>query len=496
MATVPASTRSTTISLLSSGAGPFDIGFRLFDTDTLDVFVDGVRSTAWTVSATFVDGFDDDATITFTSSITAPATIVIDGSLTPRRTEDFITGPRGLVRALNIELARVWSALSELKRDTKRAVKGFAALDPDQDVTSTAVASAQTYAAEAEAAQAAAEAAQAAAQAAENTLIEWRGVWQTATAYAPSDLIRDSNNDTYVCLVAHTSGTFATDLSAARWQLFVPKGSAGAGTGDLLASNALSELAAAAGTARNNLSAMGAGLTAQASTDVRTIAQNNPRGFFFVAGTSLTNAPPGYAANDTFITKGVDANNVSILWFRQDGEMFIATRVAGTWGAWKQHATTAYVDTLVGQVLHVRDEKTSGTAGGTSATSYTARVLNTVKTNTISGASLASSQITLPAGTYLVDASAPALSAELHKAKLYNVTDGADAIIGTAEQTFRGGNYAQTRSRIQGVITIAGTKVFEVRHRASNVFASVGFGQPSSFGDVEVYTEVLIRKLA
>jgi hypothetical protein len=40
--------------------------------------------------------------------------------------------------------------------------------------------------------------------------------WVTDTAYVVGDL-RVSGRDVYECLIAHTSGTFATDLAAARW---------------------------------------------------------------------------------------------------------------------------------------------------------------------------------------------------------------------------------------------------------------------------------------
>ena len=55
------------------------------------------------------------------------------------------------------------------------------------------------------------------------------------------------------------------------------------------------------------------------------------------------------------------------------------------------------------QLLHVRDEKASGTDGGTSANGIVDRDLNTVKVNEITGASLSSNQITLPSGTYYVE---------------------------------------------------------------------------------------------
>lgn len=43
-----------------------------------------------------------------------------------------------------------------------------------------------------------------------------RGAWVTATAYAKLDLVTDSGS-TYLCAVAHTSGTLATDISAGKW---------------------------------------------------------------------------------------------------------------------------------------------------------------------------------------------------------------------------------------------------------------------------------------
>jgi hypothetical protein len=41
--------------------------------------------------------------------------------------------------------------------------------------------------------------------------------WATSTAYKVADIVFESNL-TYICLVAHTSGTFATDKSAGKWR--------------------------------------------------------------------------------------------------------------------------------------------------------------------------------------------------------------------------------------------------------------------------------------
>ena len=64
--------------------------------------------------------------------------------------------------------------------------------------------------------------------------LDWQaGGWVTATAYVEDDGV-SYNGSSYICLVAHTSGTFATDLAAAKWELFAAKGDPGdpGGPGD------------------------------------------------------------------------------------------------------------------------------------------------------------------------------------------------------------------------------------------------------------------------
>ena len=59
--------------------------------------------------------------------------------------------------------------------------------------------------------------------------------WLTATAYTvgpPASLVTQGG-ETYVCLVSHTSGVFATDLAASKWIKVASKGADGAGTGDV-----------------------------------------------------------------------------------------------------------------------------------------------------------------------------------------------------------------------------------------------------------------------
>jgi hypothetical protein len=147
-------------------------------------------------------------------------------------------------------------------------------------------------------------------------------------------------------------------------------------------------------------------------------------------------------------------------------------------------------------VLHVQDQKSSGTAGGTSAAGVNIRVLNIVRTNTIIGASLdiGTSRITLLAGTYKITASAPSFKAASHRIYLYNITDAADEVLGASSYT--GTAYAvTTHSLIQDIFTITATKVFELRHHIASAFATNGLGVGGNLGQVEIYADVFIEKI-
>ncbi len=164
-------------------------------------------------------------------------------------------------------------------------------------------------------------------------------------------------------------------------------------------------------------------------------------------------------------------------------------------------------DTNSGQpTLHLREERASGTnstAPTNLGTGVNRRPLNTVKVNTVTGASLASDQFVLPAGTYDVEAESLSLVQTgtpgikyWNKMALYNVTDGTYAVIGLNGLSWdpTGGNaYAQlSPPSLAGTFTIAASKTFELRHLTPNaVMAAV---PASSSGQVEVYTDLVIRK--
>ena len=147
-------------------------------------------------------------------------------------------------------------------------------------------------------------------------------------------------------------------------------------------------------------------------------------------------------------------------------------------------------------LMIVQEQQSSGTsAGGFTAGSWVQRVLNTVVTNNIAGSTLSSNQITLGAGTYLVEASAPGCVVDRHQAVFYNTTDSAFTLVGTSEHS-GSADFTTTRSFIQGVFSIASQKVFEIDHRCQTTKTVNGLGAAVTLGQVEVYTTAKIYQLA
>lgn len=144
-----------------------------------------------------------------------------------------------------------------------------------------------------------------------------------------------------------------------------------------------------------------------------------------------------------------------------------------------------------GELLHMVDEKASGTAAANSvAATWNTRVLNTTRTSDILGASLSSNQITLPAGTYYIEAVAPGYIVGRHKLRLRNITDVTTELIG--ESAFTDASDQQvTHASLFGKFTLSATKTLELQHYTENA-ATSGLGIKTSASVVEVYAEVRI----
>lgn len=107
--------------------------------------------------------------------------------------------------------------------------------------------------------------------------------------------------------------------------------------------------------------------------------------------------------------------------------------------------------------IWVVDEKPSGTPGGAAVVGNQTRTLNTVKQNTVLGASLnaGANSITIPAGKYIVKAHTPGREVGLSTAWVQNITD--------AQRLVSGSNiYNDTGVKSTPMIHIDGS--FEIDH--------------------------------
>jgi hypothetical protein len=149
-------------------------------------------------------------------------------------------------------------------------------------------------------------------------------------------------------------------------------------------------------------------------------------------------------------------------------------------------------------LLHAREEQPAGSAGAAGvsvATNYYRRALNTVKTNTISGAALSGNQITgLPAGTYDIRVRAPLVG--LHRVSVYDVTGTADLVLGGVGAEVISAAQTMTTSWSEGAgrVTIAAGKTIEVRTFNSN--GQNGWGSAVSDSRAQAYTEIWIEKVS
>lgn len=97
-------------------------------------------------------------------------------------------------------------------------------------------------------------------------------------------------------------------------------------------------------------------------------------------------------------------------------------------------------------------------------------------------------------GRYKIKASAPAYLVESHKAKLANITDTSDEIIGSSMYA-RNSTFGYNDSTLVGEIILGHAKTFELQHRCSTTQAGTGFGLATTFGVPEIYSQVRIEKI-
>ena len=143
-----------------------------------------------------------------------------------------------------------------------------------------------------------------------------------------------------------------------------------------------------------------------------------------------------------------------------------------------------------------RDEKTSGTNGGAATiNAWTKRTLNTTLVNNIAACSIASSVVTLTAGTYFVTASSTFYRTDVSQIKLRNTTAGSDIVLGMTafgNSAVAGG---AVQSDLQGYFTLTGSTNIEMQYYVGATNSSNDLGQSGTFG-TNIYSTLTIQQVA
>jgi len=147
------------------------------------------------------------------------------------------------------------------------------------------------------------------------------------------------------------------------------------------------------------------------------------------------------------------------------------------------------------RTAYIKDVKPSGTDGGTfTFGAWQTRDLNTLEGDT-EFVSISSNQFTLQPGKYEIESLSMAFAVNSNIAKLRNITDSTDDIIGMP--TYSGS--ADTISLVApiiGVIEITSETTYEIQHRCETTKSSNGFGARNTFGVDNTYTTIKIKKIS
>lgn len=201
----------------------------------------------------------------------------------------------------------------------------------------------------------------------------------------------------------------------------------------------------------------------------------------------VTATGPGSAAA-TLSTTGVSAGSYTNANITVDAKGRVTSAANGI-GATLQYAV-------------FQNQQTTGSPSGggttveTIGTSYATNILNTSVVNTITGASLSSNLITLPAGTYDLLAMVPTIyggASESVKCKLQNITDGVALVIGMNALIPNGVQNGEP-SLVRGFFTLAASKTVALQCIAAGT-VNVGQSTVQGLAPFEAYETVSLLKI-
>ncbi len=135
----------------------------------------------------------------------------------------------------------------------------------------------------------------------------------------------------------------------------------------------------------------------------------------------------------------------------------------------------------------------SGSNGGTATNGSWLKVpLNTLKSTNISGVSLTSNEITLPAGTYLLRGGQSFGTVVYAQLRFRNTTDTSTEMSSGLRKIASAGD----RVDINGIFTIATSKVFELQYEVDTTKADDGLGTgAANYSEENVFGYVFLERL-
>ncbi|MGZ3697110.1 MAG: hypothetical protein ACXWPM_02165 [Bdellovibrionota bacterium] len=150
------------------------------------------------------------------------------------------------------------------------------------------------------------------------------------------------------------------------------------------------------------------------------------------------------------------------------------------------------------QTVYLDDRQTiaSGGGGACTASTWNTRPIRHVDNPvSYSWISLSANQITLTPGTYQIEATAPAFAVDEHAAKLYDVTNSTDILIGSSD--YSNGVSSQSSSKIQGSFTVSGTTTYEIQQYCTTHTGGQDFGTNNTFisGTNLIFLQAKITKI-
>ena len=136
---------------------------------------------------------------------------------------------------------------------------------------------------------------------------------------------------------------------------------------------------------------------------------------------------------------------------------------------------------------------TSNHGGTFTAGAWQIRSLTAISTN-ITGCSLATNQITLPTGTYMLHAFACCYKVGANGLRWWNDSDSTEDLLGQPTVTGTGVDVGVIAT-INGVFTIAAEKNFELQHYGASTGTTTGFGVDGNHGSSNTFVSVIIYEL-